>query len=443
MKNRACLMCIITICLSYLTATSVCAVSQGKSSELLHYHTDGGTFSSGKTDIVVNTDASGKVMCTTMGYDNSERKRFPQNIDYKFRLSSDEFEALKVRIREADLFGQPDKDTQFADDTDKSVMRISIDGRKREITYRYRPEMYPIEGFLRKLINQAKALDALKQGKSAYEAHSGISPGSASGYGVLQPYVFPKPIREYIHTQDSQRKLYWAVSALSILSTSEEWLGFWTAEVREAKDPRRTMLLRMLSDQSSDIKVTAAQQKALVPLLFQYLQQDYRNWPQLSDAKRDVCWYTIQYLNREHYAKAVPVFVDMMKQGFEMSKLDSQTFPQDMLAVTLTSAVSAMGYEGISAAEPLLADPKPRIREFAVNVMSFAVPHTPDTIYLYSGEPVDADSQLKRLKGLAPRLKQIAESDPDPLVVGSAKSALERIEMGWNVPVPSPSNISK
>jgi hypothetical protein len=384
-------------------------------------------------DVVVNVDGSGAVNTEGAEYDQATKKTSPRNVRYSFLLSSDELGALKVKIGETKFFEQPDRDTQWATDQGRSVMYVALDGKKRRIEYEYRREMYPIVGFLLKLVNQAQVMDGLKRGKVGWEfCYLGSSDSSDSG--VLQPRAFIEPMKDYMRKANDPEKLGSVAGWVSARLTTEEWLGFWTKELDAAKEPRLTTLITLLSEVNPG---TTAQHKAMTPLLFEYLRQNYQEWPQMSDDKRTACYRIIGHLADEHYVPAIPMFVDMMKRKFEVVRLHDKPIPFNILPGELMDAVAKMGTKGIEAAQPFFTDSDPKLREFAVNVMSFSVPKDANTIYPYSGEPEEAAWIMKKLQAIAPDLKRISESDSDQLVACSAKMAFDRIQKGYSEAKPA------
>lgn len=441
MGRVVCLKSAILVALLHLCISPILA-AQSKPSEMLRCYSKGLPLVANWFEVVVNSDGTGKVTADCVSYVGPKEGPLTQNISYDFRLSYDELTELKDRLLQAPFWEPRTSRGESCATCGEITVRVSLGDRKTELSYGLWREMRRIEGFVGSLVEQAKAIDALKQGKITLEVfklpEGADPPLSAQRYTLdypypLQPYALIGPLKQFIRAQDSPKAIAHVMGKLSYLLDQKQWLSFWAAELRAAKEPRKTILFSALGDPRwGGWVMDKAQRKILVPLMAQYLQQNYRNWPQMSVENRSLCYRIMDYLREERYADMIPILIDMLKQKYEVIQLHDQKFSFNILPGAVTSGVAAMGARGIEAALPYLDDSDPKLREFAVGVMISAVPRTPGSVELYSGEVEHTDSVLKRLREILPRLKRISETDKDRTVACCAKKAVERIEKGYD-----------
>lgn len=298
--------------------------------ELLHFKHTGGLTNYECLEVSILSDGSGLVEC---------RMRKEHTINHPFQLTHNELEALEIHVVESKFFKQPDKDTQWATDQGRTVMRITMGGESRQLEYEYRPEMVPITSFLYKLYREAQTIDGLKTRRDAYNAYTALT--GADEYRILHPASLKGPLTEFINASSDFKQLCWAASALSFLANNEEVLGFWSKELAGADESRRIALLKLLNEH--DLQWASEKHKsALSPLFLVYLEKEYRNWPKMTDGEHDVYMSIITYLSAQTYQDAAPVFKDMIERKYELRKYNGETFSRDILQYSLESAVSRM-----------------------------------------------------------------------------------------------------
>ena len=412
---------ILMICI-FLFAAGVCHGAK-TGQEFIYYTLHGALSKFERVEIVINQDGNGKVIADKRDSDVAE-KPFTRKIDYKFKLSGDEMEAIKSKVREIGFFGQLEKE-DYATDVGESTLRISLDGKHRELKYEFRPEFSPLDQIFWRLIHQAEAMDALKSNKSISEFY--LRPAG----DVLQPYLFKEPLQRYIHDPKNLERLEWALNNYTLLATTDEWLGLWARELNQADEARRTKLLSILVNDEYNMEATDAQREVITPLLFEYMECDYKNWAKLSQEKRELYFDVMGYLGRQRYSRSVPMLVDMVKQGYELKTLHGETFPVNVLSQFEASSLSRMGITGVQAAVPLLKDTNPQVRRIAANTMAWSVPKGSETFYIYAGRPEMPEYILKILRDQLPILRELSKSDADSDVRHAAQHAVENIEKGW------------
>ena len=131
----------------------------------------------------------------------------------KFQLSQSELSALGVLVDAVGFFSSAE-DPWSAKGVGKSILRVSLAGRSRELHYGLLRGIEPLTSFAWSLITQATTVADLKESGDVYQARSASSPNCA-GPKVLQPHVLREPLEAFLRTTADYNKLSVGLEALT------------------------------------------------------------------------------------------------------------------------------------------------------------------------------------------------------------------------------------
>ena len=397
-----------------LAVSCVLASRQVKSEELaeeLVFFRQEGAYSPYKfVQVLIRNDGSG---ATTFERTNKETG------STSFHLNQHELETFKTLVCAVDFFSQPAKDTRMVVDVGRSILRISLGGKKRELHFEFRPEIGPLTSCLWKLIHQGVILTDLRNKGDVYPELGGVSDLLASAK-VFQPEVLREPLQKFVISSDDRQKLLWAIEALSWITIPEEWMGFLALELERSQATRRSVLLEALSSHPFTGNIPKTHREMLCPLFLRYLRLEYRNWSGFPKEKRQAYGSVIRFLGSQRYTISTPVLVQMVEECY--TDYDSW----------LGWSLPHMAGEAIEPLRILLDSPKVTVRagaaEMLGKILTMDQPPPNNTI-----SQQERDQILKRLRStVTPHLERLSKHDPESWVRKAAERSLQQIERGWN-----------
>jgi hypothetical protein len=380
-----------------------------EANELLFFRHEGGGDSPFKVvKLLIRDDGS---VVTTFDRGNKDKG------ESSFNLNKYEVETLKTLVHAVDFFAQPDKDKRFASDVGQSILRISLEDQKRELLFKFRPELDPLTIRLWKLIYQGVILTDLRNKADVYPALGALSPSAS--VKVFQPKVLIEPLKELISTLGDRQKLLWGIEALSWIMTPEEWMGFLSKELNDTKEARKVLLLEALSSHPFTGNIPRAHRDMLRPLFLRYLRLEHRNWSQFPKEKRQAYGSVIRFLGEQRYTIATPILVEMIEECYTDN--DSG----------LRYSLPQMGGEAVEPLKLLLDSPSTIVRAGAADMLGqiLVMDASPPNNTIQEPERREILSCLKTT--VAPILERLSKDDPDNWVRKAAKRSLQQIERGW------------
>jgi hypothetical protein len=385
------------------------STSTSVSEEFLFFRNEGGYSPFKFVEVLIRSDGSG---VTTFDRRNKDKG------ESSFNLNRYEVETLKTLVHAVDFFAQPDKDKRFASDVGQSILRISLESKKRELLFEFRPELEPLTSCLWKLIYQGIILTDLKNKSDVYSALGAVSNYLASAK-VFQPKVLREPLEKFISNSDDRQQLLWAIEALSWVMTPEEWMGFLSKELNDAKEARKVLILEALTSHPFTGNIPHAHRDMLRPLFLRYLRLEYRNWSQFTKEKRQAYGSVIRFLGEQRYTIATSILVEMIEECYTAN--DSW----------LGWSLPQMAGEAIEPLKLLLDSPNANIRAPAAEMLGkiLVMDQPPPNNTIQEPERKQILSCLKTT--VAPILEKLSKDDPDDWVRKAAKRSLEQIERGW------------
>lgn len=404
-------------CIYCLLITSVWGaennVIPSESEEFLFFRREG-AFSPFKfVELLIRNDGSG---VTTFNRGNTDKG------ESSFNLNKYELEALKTFVHEVDFFEQPDKGNRSAIDLGQSILRISLEGQKRELIFGSRPELEPLTSCLWKLIIQGVILTDLKNKGDVYSALGALSSYLASPK-VLQSKVLREPLEKFIANSDNRQKLLWGFEALSWIMTPEEWMGLLSKELNDAEEVRKVLLLEALSSHPFTGNIPQAHRDILCHLFMRNLRLEHRNWSQFPKEKQQAYNHIIGFLGERRYARAISVIMELLQE-----QIAGNIRPISRLH----NALPQMGEKAIKPLETLLDSPNPDARGSAALLLGEILAVNPDWPTKNSISEEEKERILKTLRTtIRPKIQKLAENDKSSLVRDLAQSSLKQIDEGW------------
>jgi hypothetical protein len=406
-----------------LLAAALVRAEEPSPDETLRYQWTGGLARYTLVTVTVKADGAGAVTLHPGRAGDGE-----QPIRVAFRLNADEQEALRATVHSVGFFTRPEKPLYSPPDVGVSILRVTLDGHDREISFGLDEELEPLRLFVWRLIVQAEMLTDVERGGTW---DLGAIASSEGAVRVLQPQAFRDPLKKLIRTSQDRDRLSAAVGALSWIMSPDEWMGFLASELENGDDARRIFLLSALTRTSN---LLPSYRQALAALLLDGLRSVYRDWPNLSKEKQEAYGDAIAILGNEAYGAALPVLVEMIPTAY---------YGELTYVSHLISALPAIGGQRrytsvlVDALLPCLGDEDPAVRAAAAQVLGNIV----EPGYgLRADTPAAEQAALTRYltSAVGPKLKEMVEKDPDEWPRNAAKRALEQIGRapGWEEPRP-------
>lgn len=335
------------------------------------------------------------------------------------KLTADDFRTFEDLLAEASLPGESAKDfpdavvgsLRVTRDGSSRELRIVNGGRTKALSHWYMRVMREADGLLR--LREGKDIDAVC---AILDSRRKPGPGS-----VLHPSAFREPLERLLAIGDDAN-LRQVVGALSCVTTPEEWSRALDRRLNSGDDGRVDRLVYVLSGHFLDGQ--PSHQEARMKLLLDTLPREYPDPPGLETPRRMAATASIGALARERHKPAIPVFFAMLERHATVRSAWWWAMPE----------LAPMRGDLLDHLAPLLASPEAGARMAAVQIAQLVLEW--DLRRGRHGRSMLSEEEqeaiLKRMREeFAPRIRGMAEGDPEPAVRKKAANALSRIEKGW------------
>lgn len=390
---------------------ATCPADTGGSAPLLlSYHDHGGGFSQyGAIDVSFRPDGSGSVVINMNG---NKAWTMPITLDIG------EMNLLRERVGQSKFFQISAADaTTSGLDAGSYDLGVTLDGRTRELHLQVPSEqLRPLLAFVDRVVNQATVTMELESGGNAAVALGALLPSPASPK-VLQPRALKKPLEDYIRRPTDGGKLSWAVEALALVATPDEWCDVMVSAYSNADGDRKERLLYpVVAAMWNGGNMPKSHVQAAKSFMLQALRLDYGRWDKLSKYTQADLGTGIQCLGTE----AIPTLLEADPARYEAHDSD------------MSWGLAGGGGIRIPPVVALLSHRDAAVRAAAATVLGRMMETRPDFMDQRHILAADRDAALGYLrKSVVPLLKTLSESDSDPQVRAAAKLAQDRISMGW------------
>ena len=373
---------------------------------LLKYHWRGGY--SPYTEVSVSILDSGEALVT------AQKQTLPA-IDYRTQLSPEEVGAVRTLIRSTEFLTQSEQDPGFATDMGESEMTVHMDGRRKTLTYCYRPSLDPLVEPIWKLVTQATAIQALETDGDIYSASGAIKP-SHSGMKALQPSCLKIPLMSYARENDNRQKVQWALEALACITTPEEFSGFVSLALEQNK--QRDKFLGIVGTHPFYGNIPNPHLKALCPIYLAFVRDAHSRLGQLNDTEKEAFSDFTRLLGESRYEPAIPLF----KMWFEDHK--------EPYITTALTPLAKMGQTSLAALAPYLESQEESYKLNAIELVTITARLGPHGGFANPLSEYDYSRMLPLLTNtVIPRLVDLSTNEKSDKVQKKASNALEEIRI--------------
>jgi len=409
-KSRVAALGAVFLCSAW--ATWVCAggaperkLTERKGGEFIHF------LFRGRRAAEMTIDREGKVTVLCPGPGGAESTE-------TFRINADELAALDALIAATGVSKLPQTQERLNGHDGQTWLRITSQGRSREIASSHLPQMDELNRVLWKVVQQGIILHDLEERQDVYAARSAISPTEVAAK-VLNPRLLEAPLRAYVADPRHTTKLDYALEALSHLLTEEQWLGFLWDLLTRADPERRTKLMEVISDHPFYANIPKSHVRPLCILLRHGIGQDLENYHQLPDRRRRAVRRAARLLGAQRDVEAIPLFIKLL----DRSRLEG---------AVAANALFRMGYAAIDPVEGMLDHADAEVRNDAARIFGDMLSQRGARTHPKGISREEQARILKRLRETtAPKLQKLADGDNSTDVRKAAKRSLEWIEKGW------------
>jgi hypothetical protein len=263
---------------------------------LIQYSWGGGLSNIKSADLRIHDTGKVLVKCV---------KQEQKPLEYEFTLDGDEVAALISLVQIVKFFDQPTNDTSFATDVGESSLTVSLGNNRRTLNYRFRPELDPLTQALWKLIQQGIVTAELQTNGDTYQAMVASS-SRLVGSKVYCPRLLVDPLKkENARCQDRQ-KLEWGLTGLAWLVTEDQWLGFVSSQLTDARAGRKALLLGVLGSHPFYGNIPDTHAHILLPLLTSLLDSFTGTKGPIEPKTDESLGIVCQFIGSKKYDRSLP-----------------------------------------------------------------------------------------------------------------------------------------
>ena len=388
--------------------------NKAEGSEIIFYRVEGGYSPYRFAEILIARNGAVLVKYA--------RNRSQKDSTAVFKLETNEIDALKALVSSVNFFDIASTDNVLVMDVGRSTLRVSLDGKQRELHYGDIPKVAPLTAFLWKLINQGRILNDFAETEEVYNVLSAVS-GNTGPARILQPKIYREPLTVFISTSSNHQKLTWAVEALAWITTPGEWGRILSNALENSEESHKDLLLTVLS--TPGLPLPDSHAKVIPAILLKEVNRKAKAWAKLSKTQLKVYNSVVYQLGYSRYQPSVPTLIKLMQDPYP----DLNSYLE--YTSSIRSALPQMERSVLDPLESLLTNKTDEIRASAADILGETLDRNPNYPPIIT--PEDMSYILNRLRTvIAPKLEAMYKSDPSERARNAAKRSLDRIARGWN-----------
>jgi hypothetical protein len=291
-------------------------------------------------------------------------------------------------------------------DVSEKLLRITMDGRTREVRWFLDPALGPLELWFRPWIDETCLLSRLKRGEGLREAEQALDPRSGQ---LPRPDALRGPIRDLLVKTADPRLALAGFGALARMEAPGPWAALGSRKIAEMAPAERFIFAWYLVQ---DERATQEHRDGLLPDTLALVRAEAKDW--VNSTRRERCTILLRLLANRRDEATLTAIPEMARES-----------PQGSWSMIPVGVLAFYGDRGLDAVLALLSDPEPRARRAAAYGLSPFLYEGKDEPGRRRPEPEERARVRKRLaREVLPRIEALAaEATEDRGVRDMARDA--------------------